>query len=424
MSNICVCSLAVGTEYKNAVKLCTKTLQEYCELNSYDLIMDESMIVLDRPLMWSKIPLLKYAINLGKYDYVVWIDGDIMIINPDITLESLITLYMGSKSMMLAVDFGGCINTGFWIMKSDIHSINILDVVYDLPEFASNQYEQGTFGVLYQHNILNLQDICRIIPEYENRLCNAGISNYVIGDFLIHFLGIKDLVGLAEEISDNYPYKLPEESLHSYTSRIYNLTQARLYPCNTRYIKSPWKIKIAVCTYNKYLKQYSKNALEKYCSEHGYSFYCDTKILDETFDYMVFVEPEVMIMNNKIKLEILILENMKCKDLLLSKDVDGKINSGIVIMRNSQDIMRLCNILPIGDIYSRDLLKVQSRTSVIDQKIMNTCIGLYNHGDFLIYFYSLSPEGFQEALTIHYPYVRDDETTEQGAHRLLWLKNK
>ena len=84
--------------------------------------------------MWSKVPLLREI--LPKYDYVIWIDGDMMIMNPDIRLEHFIELYLGNKETMMSIDSGGQINTGFWVLKNTPYILNLLETTFQV-QFAS-----------------------------------------------------------------------------------------------------------------------------------------------------------------------------------------------------------------------------------------------------------------------------------------------
>ena len=152
--NICVCSLAIGEEYKKTVYWCVKSLEIYCKLNNYKLINTGDFKIEDRECQWSKIAMLRSL--LSDYDYVCWIDADMLVIKTKIKLETLIELYLGNKHMMLSIDSGNQINTGFWILRNSVYTRQILDLIENLPELAGLYHEQGVLNNFYQKNLYNI----------------------------------------------------------------------------------------------------------------------------------------------------------------------------------------------------------------------------------------------------------------------------
>ena len=111
-----VCTLMFGEKYEHYVQFCRKTLVHYCEKHGYDLLEDNDLYDNSRDPMWSKIRILQKF--LPDYDYIVWIDADVMIMNSDFTLKYFILGWMKDKDMMLALDVGDQINTGMWFIKN------------------------------------------------------------------------------------------------------------------------------------------------------------------------------------------------------------------------------------------------------------------------------------------------------------------
>lgn len=460
---LAICSLAVGDKYKDTVKLCTVSLKKYCAKHNYTLITDETLADHKRDYMWSKVPLIRE--QLPNYDYIVWIDGDITIMNDEIKLEHFIELYLGNKDTMMAVDVGNQINTGFWVLKNTPYMIRLLDLIFTLPELAGNYHEQGVFNRLYEKDLYDLRKHSRIIPEIEQRLFNANMSIYVIGDFLLHFLGIRNNNHLKKAITDHYPVKYDGEEEWLHSNRMVWMEKNYRKNQNTRYIRSPPKVKIKVCTFytgDKYsddVVKYGQKTIINYCDKHNYPFYVEKeqlvpnllahwtkialllKMMKETDDdYVVWLDADIMIMNQDIKIESIIEEYMDGKDFLLCRDVSGHINTGVFIIRNteySKSVLELNLKLPelryrgyedqdvFNQIYDRNILNLKDHSVILSankQNVMNCCVGCYNWGTWLIHFFSLSKHGLKKAFNDYYPNLKDGEVLPQFEHRLNWLK--
>lgn len=462
--NLAVCSLTVGKEYKKTVHYCTETLKRYCTMHNYTLFTDETYVLHDRDYMWSKIPLLREI--LPKYDYVIWIDGDMMIMNPKIRLEHFIELYLGNKETMMSVDSGGQINTGFWVLKNTPYILRLLDLIENLPELAGRFHEQGVYNEFYKKNLFDIQEHSRIIPEIEQRLFNATMYNFVDGDFLIHFLGIRELANLSKVCGDHYPYQKPDENEFWHKNRKLWVHDRYKDIINPSYIKSPVKIKIDVCTfytgekYSDNVIHYGQQTMIDYCSNHNYTFHVEKEQLlpdlpahwtklalllrlsrERDCDYIVWLDADIMITNQNIKIENIIEEHMHGKDFLLSRDISEEINTGVWIIRNTEytkSILELIINLPelryrgyedqdvFNKVYTKNLLQIQDHCSILPvskQRVMNCCVGFYKWGDWLIHFFSLSKEGLTKAFNDFYPEKKDGEPDHEYHHRMEWLRN-
>jgi len=461
---LAVCSLAIGKEYKDTVKLCTITLKQYCEKHNYPLITDETLANHERDYMWSKVLLIRE--QLPKYDYIVWIDGDMSIMNDEIKLEHFIELYLGNKDTMLSVDVGGQINTGFWVVKNTPYMQRLLDLIYTLPELAGNYHEQGVFNIIYEKNLYKLQKHSRIILEIEQRIFNASMCNYVVGDFLLHFLGIKNNANLKKSIQDHCPFKYDEEEDWAYGNRMEWMKNKYTEIQNMRYISCPPKVKITVCTFytgDKYTEdvvKYGQKSMVDYCAKHNYTFYKEEKqlvpdlpahwtkialllqIMEGTEDdYVVWLDADIMIMNQDIKIESIIEEYMNGKDFLLSRDVSGEINTGVFIIRNTEyakSVLELNLKLPelryrgyedqdvFNQLFNRNFLNLQDNSVILtprQQNVMNCCVGCYKWGTWLIHFFSLGKDGLRKAFNDFYPHLKDGEVVPCFEHRIRWLKH-
>lgn len=466
--NLAVCSLSIGKAYKKAVQHCTRSLKAYCTKHNYPLITDESLANHDRDYMWSKVPLMRE--HLPNYDYIVWIDGDMTIMNDEITLEHIIEMYLGNKETIMSIDCGDQINTGFWIVKNTEAMRNLLDLISNLPELAGNYHEQGVFNELYKKNLFDLQRRSRIISEPCQRIFNASVCNYVIGDFIMHFLGIRNLETLEFAAQKYHPTKHPDEKDSDFKWRMAEMKRKHATQPNQRYVSTPPIVRTTICTFytgDKYSEDVVKHgqlSMELYCKRNNYSFFRETENLvdgtdlpahwvkmalllkmmkeSKNDDYIVWMDADVMIMNHSITIESIIEDHMNGKDFLLCRDVSGEINTGVIIVRNTdyaKSVLELNLALPelryrgcedqdtFNQLYIRNLLNLQDHASILspsNQNIMNCCVGCYHWGDFLIHFFSLGKDGLKSAFDDFYPFQKDGEHLSRYMYRKKWLKAK
>ena len=215
-----LCTLSVGEDYKNKTKWTTVNKKSYCAKHGYTFIDDESMLDKTRPIPWTKILLLlKY---LDEFDYLVWIDADILIMNMDTKLESFIHLY--AKYDQICGSDWRMENTGVWFIKNSDFSRAFLKAVwenvYDENEDPNERYlnwEQGSFINLLDRNFLESKSHIKVTQPHE---MNSYWFNYFPKHFVLHFAGVRSDT-LRWLIQDYYPEKLEGiETDEAYESRM------------------------------------------------------------------------------------------------------------------------------------------------------------------------------------------------------------
>ena len=214
-----VCTMSIGEDYKRITRYALANKILYCKKHGYDLIEDDSIYREDKPIPWSKLLLmLKY---LPKYDYIVWIDSDILIMNSNITLESLIQKY--PKHDIICGNDNKMMNTGFLFVKNTKFSKNFLKDVYfneyDPTEDPNNRYqnwEQGSFINLYDKNHLKCKQKIFVTEPTE---MNSYWYNYYTGHFVLHFAGVRgELLGWL--LRDYCPDRIDTDSDDTYRGRM------------------------------------------------------------------------------------------------------------------------------------------------------------------------------------------------------------
>ena len=190
-----VCSLAIGDEYKKTIRGCLASQELHARTHGYDRITDESVFVPERDATWSKIPLLqKY---LPMYDYIMWIDGDVLVTNQDRKIEEFINLLPADKFLLIGRDFQG-LNAGVFVIRNCPLALDFLVDAWNRPELARVLFHEQTAmtdllatpkytgqAQVIPHQFIN------IMNAYDYRMDPR--IHWMPGDFCIHFAGIKDV---------------------------------------------------------------------------------------------------------------------------------------------------------------------------------------------------------------------------------------
>jgi hypothetical protein len=175
LSNDGIRSFAIRNEHK--YKICVVSLSDrhelysktfplfhrYAEKHSYSTSLYGEVLDKERHPSWSKIPALKLALQENKYDYVVWMDDDIVITNPDISLSSFIDKYNFRKSkavVLVSSDMPNepstAMNCGIFFVKAkEAATMTLLNSAWAYadvcPILKQNlSWEQEAFNFLYR----------------------------------------------------------------------------------------------------------------------------------------------------------------------------------------------------------------------------------------------------------------------------------
>ena len=188
-----VCSLVLGDEYKKSVQLCTASQEEHAKRHGYTRITDESVFDPQRDATWSKIPLLqKY---LGDWDWLMWIDGDVLITNQERKIEEFIDLVDSSKFLFIGKDFQG-LNAGVFIIRNCPQAHEFLKDVWAFEGYNRKLFHEQT--AITELLASKYKKCAQVLPYPFINIMNAYDYRmdprvyWLPGDFCIHFAGIKD----------------------------------------------------------------------------------------------------------------------------------------------------------------------------------------------------------------------------------------
>jgi hypothetical protein len=215
------------------MKRVVKNREVYCRLHNCDIIVANDMIDKSRPPAWSKLLVARKYVT--KYDYLMYLDMDMVILNFNRSLldYALYARSLSQKSQeanvggsvvdydfVMSKDWSGP-NTGAFIVRNSSWSLKFFEDAWKLGEDMVKpktkdgksypfQYEQRVFHYMLDTDVWrsrklpaypHTEEVKRhflILPQcsmnsyavhpFEHR-ANRSESQYVPGDFLIHFPG-------------------------------------------------------------------------------------------------------------------------------------------------------------------------------------------------------------------------------------------
>lgn len=205
-----ITTLVIGVDYKKGLQTCLASKRSYATKHGYQYIEGgEQFWDRKKPIAWSKIPfLLNVCANLPEGALIWQSDADVLITNPEKTVEEVIVpLLPEGKDMLLTLDACGHINSGNILFRNTAWSRDYWKRVGEQTQFTYHiWWENAAMIALYQNNPL---DNSMIEITKNHKAFNAylrGVEGEPLweqGDFLVHFAGVynpKDMNELTERI--------------------------------------------------------------------------------------------------------------------------------------------------------------------------------------------------------------------------------
>lgn len=207
--------------------------QAYCKKYGYIAINANNLIDKSRPPAWSKLLAIEKHLSTGKYDYILYMDMDVVIMNFSISLETFVEASRPEADLIMTEDWGG-LNTGIWFARNSSWTKWFLLKAWDQRQLMNKyskdgiphpfEYEQRAVHFLSQSRVWkerklpkydgNASEIARHIHVLPQCAFNSysmhplawkgsrQVSQYVTGDFLIHFAGKKGQI--KANLMDHY----------------------------------------------------------------------------------------------------------------------------------------------------------------------------------------------------------------------------
>lgn len=194
----------------------------YCKRHGYIMIhANDVPNNSSRPPAWNKLLAVEKYLMTNTYDYILYMDMDMVIMDLNISLERFIAT--SAKDIIITNDWSG-VNTGIWLAKNSAFTKWFLRTAWNQEQLVAKyslvsgkphpfEYEQRAFHFLldskvwrdrglpqYRGNITEIRNHFHILPQcamnsyiihpLEFR-ADREVSQYVESDFIIHFAGKK-----------------------------------------------------------------------------------------------------------------------------------------------------------------------------------------------------------------------------------------
>lgn len=225
--------VTLETRKSDMLNIHNANINNYCKDKGYDYIfLDNYENELDLPIYWKKIQVMKDLLtNYKVYDYIMWMDSDTLILDPDIKIDNILkdkSIYIGKDYQLYDL------NAGVFIIKNDnIGNMFIEDCIktyinreeckdnngkYSLnSEWSGKCYEQGIMIELIK---TKYEKNTTILEPYIIWNWNSPVSNV----FILHLWGGKG----NNQNKREYAFKKLAKNNKYYESRIEQLIYQKI----------------------------------------------------------------------------------------------------------------------------------------------------------------------------------------------------
>ena len=181
-------------EYSPLGNIVLPNRRAYCERHGYDLVVHDTPLS-DRHTGWDKLAIIKQA--LATSEVVVWNGADVVVMNQDFRVETLLARYP-KASVILTTDLYG-LNSDNIILRSDPWAEQLIYAVWTFGYTLFRNHvwsEQEAFirftsaAPYSNHVVLTEQNV---MNSYINSLYGRPSNwpgDYRPGDWLVHLPGL------------------------------------------------------------------------------------------------------------------------------------------------------------------------------------------------------------------------------------------
>jgi hypothetical protein len=184
------------------IDLHNKNVLEYCKKWNYDYLFYDKCI---HNVYWCKLYYVLDALKTKKYDYVMWMDSDAIIKNPDISVSQIVNKY--SSDIFVSKSTFATFCAGVFIIKNSPIGISYIEECINKQSLKCNKENDDKLkgfwaGMCYEQGIMNSLIINKFykhttcLPEYiihnekiteTNKVCD-------VDTFILHlFISPNDL---------------------------------------------------------------------------------------------------------------------------------------------------------------------------------------------------------------------------------------
>jgi len=200
---ILFCSLSDRPEFSGPIY---DKLKEYCSYHNYKCVIEDKVLDDSRAPPWSKILLLQREMkNNEDYDYIIWIDDDILITDKNKKFEEFIEKYSSAHDIFVSEDAMKSypMNTGIIVCKNKNETLKYLEHIWELCE----KYPHSKNGGLWEQDVMTrdyeTNKYVRIIPYRTiQSFYRTQNKDWSPTDFSAHFTGmpIETRIKMRDEV--------------------------------------------------------------------------------------------------------------------------------------------------------------------------------------------------------------------------------
>lgn len=133
MNRKAIASLGAGP-HERLLRIASRSFRPFAERHGYDLHLHTDAVETTRPAPWSKVPILQDL--LTRYETVVWLDSDLMVVDPREDLPE--------PGFMAMVEHrtkeGRMPNSGVWVLRSTPQTAAFLDDVWAQEDLIEHRW--------------------------------------------------------------------------------------------------------------------------------------------------------------------------------------------------------------------------------------------------------------------------------------------
>jgi len=169
---------------------------EYAARWGYEYVNANGLINASRPTAWSKLTAMVH--HLPKYDWLLYLDADALIMNPDIQIEA----FLDRRYDFIATNDGNGFNSGSMLVQNTPWALWWLQQLWNQGHLVTGKnlpflYEQRAFHALLAADPSIEAKHVKYLPPcaFNSQLKKSpfDLGQFVPGDFVLHFAGYHGL---------------------------------------------------------------------------------------------------------------------------------------------------------------------------------------------------------------------------------------
>ena len=377
--------IAITTLYTPEIadfsKEAVKNFKMYCDAHGYDLFAYEESLIDGLRGNWCKPKVLLDHIN--DYDYIVWLDSDIAILNIERKLEEIIEPHK-EKLFIATDDMGGWkLNNGFMIFKNTKFVRDLLSILWKQQSgFKDKERGDQKFFIDFIDKINLPKEQYHLYPQSE--ICAPPFLKNETS-FSVHVMGVhindvrtKYIQQINQTISeraiDRIKLHKKQKQLIDVVDRWIDFKDYDLFDCLSRKITkifppqekftvyNPGKKIAIISLYTREIADYavcSEKSIREYCEHQGYTFYVYRDKLDasasanwskarailnhfDDHENIVWMDSDTIVFNPEKRFEDIIDRTTPTKKIIACEDIGtnnknipkgSMLNSGVLIFK-------------------------------------------------------------------------------------------